>query len=796
MTSRQRRRRASLTAYLNSPTKWSSKEVALPSLPSADLRSALNSRKHTQGNNDVLEFIGDRVVNLACALMAAKAKQIPGEQAWLARRLSNNDTLGRIAYQLRLHRHARLDPTDRLAADSWTPARAHPPPKLFADLFESYVGALYTHHGWTFTHAWLRRVYTPVLAAAARDVFFSTDDHALPARWLAPNALPWRSSVQRAFEAFMDSRRERLRKGAEETLTSLPRVSVSGDAEATRVEIATQLLKLWICDIAQRVFPELKSATQGGAHFLSMVTRALMSDLTLGYLSALLSLSACLPPSDPDFLSSPSRPRRATSEIADSNVRIGTLKDPLAGPRVLKLNKGMRSETSMDMAYRAKLACVLKARIGAYCLQHPVQGRKWGRVWIAPLVQWVMDALLARDGGRMTRRWRPATNLQATPSKDAKPGQDKKDSQPKNLEDDGERTLNALLNAFNDLDVGTARRRSAGTSGVDSGVGSKSRPDAEAKKDAVGSKKIERCTVPPVSRPRSSSRSKPMGPHTIKIKLGARWTAAGDDGATDTQKEIDTAALDPYRLIDEGDAFPAPLASGTPSEAADRADAYLRRAQEPQDDTPWITDENEDSGTDMEFSSCGEDSGSDMEFSSCGEDSGSDMEFSSCAEESGSDMQFSTSEGESGSDMELSSSSDGEDVDKAGKGRAPEAGAEIAQTDASTEGDPLSEGVLQSLARLDLGPDSPPAASRETPIDDHEDEDPPSPCKSTSSRTPGPSASTADAESASSEVSTLGFLDTNIPVKFRKRKVTGPILLVKTSGESIDEKRGEAPTAE
>ncbi|KAF8241030.1 hypothetical protein L208DRAFT_1463488 [Tricholoma matsutake] len=55
----------------------------------------------------LLEFIGDRVVNLPCALMVEV--KYSSHQMWVGRVISNNDTLGRLAYQLQLHEQARLD---------------------------------------------------------------------------------------------------------------------------------------------------------------------------------------------------------------------------------------------------------------------------------------------------------------------------------------------------------------------------------------------------------------------------------------------------------------------------------------------------------------------------------------------------------------------------------------------------------------------------------------------------------------------------------------------------------------
>ena len=62
-----------LVNYLDCRDNWRS--FNLPNLSDdTRLRRARNSKKDTQDNNDLLEFIGDRVVNLACALMVEKVK--------------------------------------------------------------------------------------------------------------------------------------------------------------------------------------------------------------------------------------------------------------------------------------------------------------------------------------------------------------------------------------------------------------------------------------------------------------------------------------------------------------------------------------------------------------------------------------------------------------------------------------------------------------------------------------------------------------------------------------------------
>ena len=63
-----------LVEYLNWSDNWRDLKD-LPTLAKARLRPAQNSVKRSKDNNDLLEFIGDRVVNLACSLIVDKVKE-------------------------------------------------------------------------------------------------------------------------------------------------------------------------------------------------------------------------------------------------------------------------------------------------------------------------------------------------------------------------------------------------------------------------------------------------------------------------------------------------------------------------------------------------------------------------------------------------------------------------------------------------------------------------------------------------------------------------------------------------
>ncbi|KAG5645159.1 hypothetical protein DXG03_006783 [Asterophora parasitica] len=328
----------SLSTYLNDATNWC--DVRTAPLPPHALAHALNAQRSAPRNNDVLEFVGDRVVNLACALVASKARYTPEQRTvrveplnstfshlsqWLARRLSSNDTLGRIAWQLRLDTHpsTRLDLPDARQIRAWTPnthLNTHPgaaPPKALADLFEAYVGAVYCYpapssapappgarfSAWPATYALLAPLLSPLLTAATHDVLFtlSPEEHDVPAHWLTPDALPWSDRTQCELLAWIAERvcmdlpvassKDRAREDTAGKVTmrdawhaevplpaSLPTPAAAKPRPATtatgntqaELEIGTQLLKLWTLDIALALVPGVLHARVGGAAFLSV----------------------------------------------------------------------------------------------------------------------------------------------------------------------------------------------------------------------------------------------------------------------------------------------------------------------------------------------------------------------------------------------------------------------------------------------------------------------------------------------------------------------------------------------
>lgn len=69
-----------LSSYLNDPGNWVHARCSLPRLSENRLEQARNGKIGTEANNDLMEFVGDRIVNLTCALVAAKDSFCPDQQ--------------------------------------------------------------------------------------------------------------------------------------------------------------------------------------------------------------------------------------------------------------------------------------------------------------------------------------------------------------------------------------------------------------------------------------------------------------------------------------------------------------------------------------------------------------------------------------------------------------------------------------------------------------------------------------------------------------------------------------------
>ncbi|KAJ7130277.1 hypothetical protein C8R44DRAFT_850268 [Mycena epipterygia] len=361
-----------LQVYLDSAKYRSSHPLPLADLSSRMFRQATNSVKHSTENNDLLEFIGDRAVNLACALLVDKDKVCPDQQISVGRKISNNDTLGRLAYWLHLDKYAALSPEDAHAIQAWSPRRKrNPPPKVLADLFEAFVGAYCLERGWTALLLWLEPFFRPLVELATED-FLQSHRNTCRAPLHVSNW--WRqrdggsisqTNYQKLLQ-FFDRQRYFLAPTSSVAVDAIPlstKFIFSADGELVndcdRVEVAHHLISQWICNTYVSIFPENRRATARAAHLATTITNLITSDVSLGFIASLSSLSSYFDVEDPDFNSS--RP-----------VRWALPLHPAAHTR--------------EAAYRTKLSLAFQAAVGWFYFRDPQAAQEWGLKFFAPIV--------------------------------------------------------------------------------------------------------------------------------------------------------------------------------------------------------------------------------------------------------------------------------------------------------------------------------------------------------------------------------------------------------------------------
>ncbi|KAF9444198.1 hypothetical protein P691DRAFT_678068 [Macrolepiota fuliginosa MF-IS2] len=365
-----------LCLILGQADNWRHARRSLPKLSEGRLEQARNSRLGTEKNNDLMEFVGDRVVNLTCALMVAKDSFCPDQQKVVDRAVSSNDTLGRLAYQLHLHRKARLDDIDSEDVFGWGPQHYTSPPKALADLFEAYAGAVYEEHGWDATKEWLETLFTPLIEKATEDHLKQSvlPGYLTQAIYISHELLD-NPVHQEKLHDYLEFKAKQFLTMAEPALSALPQSTkfvfgAKGDIGNDRdmVEIATHLVKFWVCEIFMSLYPENREALLKGPHLVSSITILVTNTWTLGCLGSLLKLESFFDVEDPDFSLFNKRLKSPRSESAETNNR--------------------------KAAFRGKLTQAVYAMIGWYHSKDAAAAKKWGIKWLRPLVTRAHDILM------------------------------------------------------------------------------------------------------------------------------------------------------------------------------------------------------------------------------------------------------------------------------------------------------------------------------------------------------------------------------------------------------------------
>lgn len=201
-----------------------------------------------------------------------------------------NDTLGRIAFYLRFHDNAVLTQADTDAIGKWAPHFSKHPPKMLADLFEAYVGAVYVQHGWTKVQTWLDRLFVPIVKAATGDYWNSVSPAQFlgitPPRTFEPNFT--HPKAQDQLLNYVEFKGEKLRDGARLVLDLLPvftkfqfdrRTGRLQEPDVDRVEVATHLINMWVCQVVNQQCPEYNTARARAAHLFTVRLPTVQCDL-------------------------------------------------------------------------------------------------------------------------------------------------------------------------------------------------------------------------------------------------------------------------------------------------------------------------------------------------------------------------------------------------------------------------------------------------------------------------------------------------------------------------------------
>ena len=198
----------------------------------------------------------------------------------MAKVVSNNDTFGRIAYSLRLHRdgYVMLTEADEDAIFRWDPMYGNRPPKVLADMFEAFVGTVYVKHGFCKLKPWLDRIFKPVIKVATGDYLANNCPSSLfgePRRYpLDPLNVSTQARLLSRVKLDLEEIKGKCKRGVDglppkTKLDFITHGRLQGE-EIENTDLAGYLIDLWICDVALELWPQYQQARTRGAHLFSV----------------------------------------------------------------------------------------------------------------------------------------------------------------------------------------------------------------------------------------------------------------------------------------------------------------------------------------------------------------------------------------------------------------------------------------------------------------------------------------------------------------------------------------------
>lgn len=197
--------------------------------------------------------------------------------------MCNNDTFGRLAFYLRFHEDTELQRQDRRELEDWYPLSSDKSPKVLADLFEAYAGAVYIQHGWKKLRRWLDGLLEPVVKAATGDYWVSSTPQQMfgpPSRPGGQHKYTPETRNQKDLLDYVERKKELFKTSGRAVVKMLPkstgfRFDRNGwleEPDCARLEVAVHLINMWISDIVADLWPEYHHATARAARFLSVRT--------------------------------------------------------------------------------------------------------------------------------------------------------------------------------------------------------------------------------------------------------------------------------------------------------------------------------------------------------------------------------------------------------------------------------------------------------------------------------------------------------------------------------------------
>ncbi|KZT33377.1 hypothetical protein SISSUDRAFT_1132585 [Sistotremastrum suecicum HHB10207 ss-3] len=325
-----RRKRSNLqrTASSSSP---STQPPPPPPLPSPLLEIVNNCCVGTPGNNDFLELIGDRCVGVLAADITGRRYVRNQRRQRLARAaLCTNDLLGRLTHTLSLHTTASFPPPTHALISAYSPTSSQHPPKPLADLFESYIGAIYKIQGLVGVYAWLYKyfdwlevdVWDDLNEKLGRDAdyggegerwndpVFVDNTNYDPARHLfLPRDKSKESSEldQSWISSFIRHTRHSISSSSSALFTRVDlldyeKFSFDGvllrEPHSMKLEMGECLLNFWIVDVMMDEWPWYEYSISGAPHLATLITRIIRSTTVLASLARAIKLSQYIPPSN------------------------------------------------------------------------------------------------------------------------------------------------------------------------------------------------------------------------------------------------------------------------------------------------------------------------------------------------------------------------------------------------------------------------------------------------------------------------------------------------------------------